>query len=312
MPGLSFSKLSGTGGGDGSSHPQPGRNQGYGYESFGEQTNNSQNPPRPPRSRRKGGDFAEDHDDDDDDDDDDDHGSGVYEHRRAKVIGWCDIRKKKVLVTQGYVSCVSCNKRLMHVKCLNAIGRNKPECLQCEEIKVKMPYNNPDGYDDGDGGPYWGRGRRDRERENRDRKPTREDVISKLATRTLPKLDVKNAHDISAIELKLLWDTWLTQVSHTFNLWSTVAATTFRKHLEDAQERHEKWNQLPNVEKLEFERQYTYGLGQLPPVQEFLEGHMRFSLTQAIPRSLADKLDAYAQYTVPDILFLVMKEIFPK
>eukprot|EP00971_Amphidinium_carterae_P084409 1670618-Amphidinium_carterae.1 len=84
----------------------------------------------------------------------------------------------------------------------------------------------------------------------------------------------------------------------------SVAATTFRKHLESAQERHDHWNQLPNVEKLQFEHQYTYGLGKLPPVQEFLEGHMRYSLTQAMPRSLADKLDAYGQYTVPDILFL--------
>eukprot|EP00971_Amphidinium_carterae_P010468 206602-Amphidinium_carterae.1 len=32
---------------------------------------------------------------------------------------------------------------------------------------------------------------------------------------------------------------------------------------------------------------------------------------QAIPRNLADKLDAYGQFAVPDILFLVMKEIFP-
>eukprot|EP00971_Amphidinium_carterae_P029650 583319-Amphidinium_carterae.1 len=59
---------------------------------------------------------------------------------------------------------------------------------------------------------------------------------------------------------------------------------------------------VPNVEKLQFERQYTYGLGQLPPIQEFLEGHMRCSLTQAIRHSLAMKLDAYGQYTVPDIL----------
>eukprot|EP00971_Amphidinium_carterae_P166554 3300889-Amphidinium_carterae.1 len=262
MPGLNFSKLSGTGGADGSTRPQPGTNHGYGYESFGEQTNNSQNPPRQQRQTRKGGDFPEDHDDDDDDDDDEDDGSGVYEHRHVKVIGWCDICKKKVLATQGYVSCMSCNKRIMHVKCLNLIGRNKPECLQCEEIKVKMPNHprggggggedpNPDGFDDGDG-PHWGRGRRDRE--NREKKPTKEDVISKLATRTLPKLEVKNAHDISAIDLKLLWDTWLTQVSHCFNLWSTLAATTFRKHIEDAQERHEQWNKLPNVEKLQFER----------------------------------------------------------
>eukprot|EP00971_Amphidinium_carterae_P050345 991896-Amphidinium_carterae.3 len=39
------SPLSGTGGGNGSTHPRPGTNQGHGYESFGEQTNNSQNPP---------------------------------------------------------------------------------------------------------------------------------------------------------------------------------------------------------------------------------------------------------------------------
>eukprot|EP00971_Amphidinium_carterae_P326395 6457142-Amphidinium_carterae.1 len=72
-----------------------------------------------------------------------------------------------------------------------------------------------------------------------------------------------------------------------------------------------KWNHLPNVDKLQFERQYTYGLGQLPPIQEFLEGHMRHSLTQAIPQALAVKLDTYGQYAVPDIIFLVMKEIFP-
>eukprot|EP00971_Amphidinium_carterae_P210571 4178449-Amphidinium_carterae.1 len=138
MPGLSFSKLSGTGGEDGSSCPQPCRNQGYGYDSFGEQPSNSQNPPQPHRSRRKGGDFPNDHDDDNDDDDDDDDGSGVYAHRCAQVIGWCDICKKKILGNQGYVWCVSCSKRVMHVKCLNAIGRKKPECPQCEDIKVKI------------------------------------------------------------------------------------------------------------------------------------------------------------------------------
>eukprot|EP00971_Amphidinium_carterae_P183062 3632634-Amphidinium_carterae.1 len=38
---------------------------------------------------------------------------------------------------------------------------------------------------------------------------------------------------------------------------------------------------------------------------------MRPSLTQAIPSNIAAKLDAYGQYAVPDILFLLMKEIFP-
>eukprot|EP00971_Amphidinium_carterae_P152874 3030409-Amphidinium_carterae.1 len=32
---------------------------------------------------------------------------------------------------------------------------------------------------------------------------------------------------------------------------------------------------------------------------------------QALPRNIVDKLDAYGQTAVPDILFLLMKEIFP-
>eukprot|EP00971_Amphidinium_carterae_P010696 211249-Amphidinium_carterae.2 len=218
LPGLNFSKLSGTGGEDGSSYPQPGRNQGQQYESFGEHPNNSQNPSRPARVQRNGGDFPNDHDDDDGDDNDD--GSGVYAQRRSLVIGWCDICKKNVRSNQIYRWCVICSTNLLHHKCLQNIGRSKAECLRCEDIKIKKqhlsdggggpPPNDPDGYYDGEGGPNWARGRRDRE--NRERKPTREDVISKLATRILPKLEVKNAHDLSAIELKLLWDTWLTRI----------------------------------------------------------------------------------------------------
>eukprot|EP00971_Amphidinium_carterae_P213159 4230597-Amphidinium_carterae.1 len=165
------------------------------------------------------------------------------DHQHAQVLGWCDLRKKKCFATQRCLWCSICNKRVMHVKCLKALGRANPECLTCDEIKVKTPYNprgsggggdpNPHDHDDGDEGSNWGRGRQDRERE-REKKPTREDVISKIASRVLPKLEVKNAHEISAIALKLIWDTWLRQVSHTLNLWSTIAATSFRQHLEDA------------------------------------------------------------------------------
>eukprot|EP00971_Amphidinium_carterae_P019105 376047-Amphidinium_carterae.2 len=223
---------------------------------------------RPPRTQRPGGGFPNDHDDDDDEDDEDDDGHGVNPRRRPRVIGWCH--------------CDICKK--------NA------ECLRCEDYKIKRqgasdggggpPDVDPDDYYGGEGKPNWPRGRRDRE--SRKRKPT-------------------NPHDLSALELKLIWDTWQTQVSHTFNLWSSLAAQTFQRHLKDAQERHAQWNQLPNAQKLQFERQYIYGLGQLPPIQEFLEGHMRHSLTQAIPPALAVKLDAYGQYAVPDILFPVMR-----
>eukprot|EP00971_Amphidinium_carterae_P173449 3438141-Amphidinium_carterae.2 len=161
---------------------------------------------------------------------------------------------------------------------------------------------DPDDRDPPDDHGDWNR-RRDRDRD-RDKKPTKEDVISKIASQILPKLEVKNAHDISALDLKVLWDTWLNQVSHCFNLWSTVAANTFRQHLNSAQERHDHWTGLPHLEKLQSEKKYTYGLGQLPPVQAFL-------VMQAMPRSLAEKLEAYGQYMVPDILFLVMKDILP-
>eukprot|EP00971_Amphidinium_carterae_P115594 2289342-Amphidinium_carterae.1 len=70
---------------------------------------------------------------------------------------------------------------------------------------------------------------------------------------------------MNAIALKRQWDSWLKQVAHGFNLWSTPAANTFRAHLEDAQTRHELWTKMPTAEKLQFEQKYTYGLGQLPP-----------------------------------------------
>eukprot|EP00971_Amphidinium_carterae_P061052 1208154-Amphidinium_carterae.1 len=82
----------------------------------------------------------------------------------------------------------------MHAKCLTTIGRTKPECLNCDEIKVKTERGdgggdppNPDDDDDyGGGGYYGGKGRRLGERE---KKPTREDLISKIASRVLPKLE---------------------------------------------------------------------------------------------------------------------------
>eukprot|EP00971_Amphidinium_carterae_P333137 6467680-Amphidinium_carterae.1 len=46
----------------------------------------------------------------------------------------------------------SCSKRVMHVKCLSALGRTKPECLNCDEIKVK-PYPRGGGGGD-DPNPY--------------------------------------------------------------------------------------------------------------------------------------------------------------
>eukprot|EP00971_Amphidinium_carterae_P337014 6473646-Amphidinium_carterae.1 len=60
----------------------------------------------------------------------------------------------------------------MHSKCLTLIGRTKPECLFCDDIKVKPearggkgggPPNPPDDDGYGEGGWYGGKGRRDRD-----------------------------------------------------------------------------------------------------------------------------------------------------
>eukprot|EP00971_Amphidinium_carterae_P108005 2138246-Amphidinium_carterae.1 len=60
----------------------------------------------------------------------------------------------------------------MHAKCLTTIGRTKPECLFCDDIKVKPEPRgggggdppNPGDPNYGDGGYYWGgKGRRDRD-----------------------------------------------------------------------------------------------------------------------------------------------------
>eukprot|EP00971_Amphidinium_carterae_P093680 1853857-Amphidinium_carterae.1 len=137
----------------------------------------------------------------------------------------------------------------MHSKCLIAIGRTKPKCLSCDDIKMKPEPREIDGEgpppnsdDDGyvGGGWYEGKGRRSGEQE---KKPTKEDLIFKIALRVLPKL----------------------KVVHGLNLWSTIAANTFRFYLDKVQTRHDVKTKMPPAEKVQFEQKYTYGMGQLPP-----------------------------------------------
>eukprot|EP00971_Amphidinium_carterae_P156065 3094227-Amphidinium_carterae.1 len=35
------------------------------------------------------------------------------------------------------INMLNCGQRIMHAKCLTTLGRIKPECLYCEDIKVK-------------------------------------------------------------------------------------------------------------------------------------------------------------------------------
>eukprot|EP00971_Amphidinium_carterae_P291577 5788335-Amphidinium_carterae.2 len=88
---------------------------------------------KPPHRQPPGGDYPND----DDDDDDDGQGPGPSGRRRPRVIGWCDICRKNVFSNQEYRWCVKCSNNLLHVDCLRAIGRPVPECLRCEDIKIK-------------------------------------------------------------------------------------------------------------------------------------------------------------------------------
>eukprot|EP00971_Amphidinium_carterae_P149756 2969067-Amphidinium_carterae.2 len=63
--------------------------------------------------------------------------------------------------------------------------------------------------------------------------------------------------------------------------------------------------------KLQYEQKYIYGLQSLPPVQDLLEGHMRYSLIQATPENMAAKLTAYGHYGSKDVLFHLLKELNP-
>eukprot|EP00971_Amphidinium_carterae_P080557 1593952-Amphidinium_carterae.1 len=83
-----------------------------------------------------------------------------------------------------------------------------------------------------------------------------------------------------------------------------VAAQRFHGHLKDAGKQHIDWDKLPHAQKLQYEQQYIYGIQSLPPVQDFLEGHMRYSLIQAI-------LTAYGHYGSTDVLFHILIELFP-
>eukprot|EP00971_Amphidinium_carterae_P028753 565990-Amphidinium_carterae.1 len=78
----------------------------------------------------------------------------------------------------------------MHAKCLTSIGRTKPECLSCDEIKVKPEHRDgkggpPNPDDDGYGGEGWNGGK-GRQSEEREKKPTKKDLIFKIAFKDCP------------------------------------------------------------------------------------------------------------------------------
>eukprot|EP00971_Amphidinium_carterae_P348787 6490672-Amphidinium_carterae.1 len=112
---------------------------------------------------------------------------------------------------------------------VTAIGRTKPECLSCDDVKMKPkprggkggdPPNPPDDDGYGGGGWYGGKGRRHEERE---KKPTKEDLIFKIASKALPKLEVKNPHKMNGIALKRQWDFWLKQAMPKHTMERTEA-----------------------------------------------------------------------------------------
>eukprot|EP00971_Amphidinium_carterae_P225016 4463813-Amphidinium_carterae.1 len=53
-------------------------------------------------------------------------------------------------------------------------------------------------------------------------------------------------------------------------------------------ERYKAWGKLPVDEKLAFEQKYVYGIRSLPPVENLLEGHMRYALSQAVPETMIE------------------------
>eukprot|EP00971_Amphidinium_carterae_P299407 5948980-Amphidinium_carterae.2 len=59
-------------------------------------------------------------------------------------------------------------------------------------------------------------------------------------------------------------------------MWSPAAAHYFRSTLDESIERYKFWERLPVDEKLAFEQKYVYGIRSLPPVENLLEGHMRY------------------------------------
>eukprot|EP00971_Amphidinium_carterae_P024165 477249-Amphidinium_carterae.2 len=63
-------------------------------------------------------------------------------------------------------------------------------------------------------------------------------------------------------------------------MWSTPAAHHFKNTLEESQQRYKTWEELPVEKKLAFEQKYVFGLRSLPPIENLLEGHMRYALSQ--------------------------------
>eukprot|EP00971_Amphidinium_carterae_P178836 3547129-Amphidinium_carterae.1 len=284
VPPLNFSQCAGTG-------PQcqaPGRSPDDNDADSLSGNNFRPSVPQPRRNRPGRGD---DDDDFDDDDDKDDKGRGP---RRAM---YCDLCHGEIYSDEVYRFCRSCQLKTFHLTCLRQIGRAlTPVCVECSDVDraIKKETESiprrpgradpppPDQDPDDDGYPGRPRNPLGRGDGRPPRQVKQEELISKLM-----KLDVKNHASMSAVALKILWDKWLTDVSGSMNLWSTTAAQRFQDFLKEAEKQRDDWERLPHAQKLQYEQKYVYGLQNLPPVQDLLEGHVRYSLIQAIPEKMA-------------------------
>ena len=82
--------------------------------------------------------------------------------------------------------------------------------------------------------------------------------------------------------------------------------------IESAKTRHADWQSATYEERLKIEAKYSWGMDRpIPEHRSELENLMRAECLEAIPMWLSQKCTLYGFFDLVDILYFILKEVFP-
>ncbi len=129
----------------------------------------------------------------------------------------------------------------------------------------------------------------------------------------MPRLELqKNALYLSPAKVRQIWEDWVVRASLAIATWAKGALTDWKHVLGAAKELHSTWIGATHDERLKLEAKFTYG-GARPTPKDVtqLEGMLRVELLEVIPNWLGSKCTLYGHYDSKDIMYFVLREIFP-
>ncbi len=140
----------------------------------------------------------------------------------------------------------------------------------------------------------------------------REDEINRQR-KAMPRLELqKHALFLSPAKVRQAWEDWVVRASLSVSTWAQGALTYWSAILNEARQLHSVWARATHDECLKLEERFTYGGARpVPKGVPQLEGMLRVELLEVIPAWLSSKCTFYGHYDSKDILYLVLREVFP-